>query len=319
MPSNRKKQIPLQPPGCLTPQQTERFYFLWRRLLRYTNQQRDVAKGFLAANVDADLMPVEVAADIRNLLWADDSLLEAYLRNNPDQLSTPDLALVESWKQRIQGTFAVVGVVPEHAIFLFGEDEEERVFGVKGLISPLDEVCPYLPCYVQAVLLPFEDSITYDSFLTPYNVMIGPNMQADWEAEWADAVERGAVVTTLGSSAHAQDPLPRAQNTNARVLKAYEQARRATSASDKLIQRDLQTATTLASDLANSLSPHSLRDLNRSDLEVVLQMADALGSPAEHNQLVASLKRLVRFLLDSGRLDWDEGEMILVRLRESRR
>lgn len=319
MGSKRKQKTPLQPPGCLTPQQTKRFYFLWRRLLRYTNQQRKLVKSFLSGDVDTEGMPVEPAAEIRNSLWADDSLLDTYVRDNPDQLSTDDLAIVMSWKQRIAGTFALLDSLPEHAIFLPDSHEEECVFGVKGLMSPLDEVCPYLPCFVQAVLLPFEDNITYDGFIAPYNVMIGPGIQAEWEAEWANAIELGSVVTTLSGGAYDQDPLLRAQNTSERVLKAYELARRDSSSSDKLIQRDLQAATALANDLANSLSPRSLRALTWADLELVLQTADAFSAEADRKRLMASLKRLTRFLLDTGRLDWIEGEKILAGLRTPRK
>ena len=59
----------------------------------------------------------------------------------------------------------VIPVNP-HADELLGE-KGSTVYGVLGLVSDLEEILPYEPCMVGAVLLPWEDRIIYDSLLTP--------------------------------------------------------------------------------------------------------------------------------------------------------
>lgn len=312
--SRRPKKADV-PKGCLTPQQAERFYFLWRRLLRYVNQRRQVANGFLIGDVDRDSMSAEQAMEIRKVLWADDALLDDYMRENPDILAPADLDTLESWKRRVQGIFVLLRVTKEHALYLHSEEGEDVVYGVKGLQSPIDEVCPLIPCYVEAVLLPFEDYIIYDGLFTSYNVFLGRNITADLKRTYRDVEERGAIITSLTNVPSMEDQLAQVQLTNERVLMAYEMALRATVSSDKIIARDLATATTLAANLASSSSLRSLRKLAWSDIEAELQLSFAFMSRAEYKQVLTSMKRLIRFLRDSERIDWGEADEILSELK----
>ena len=84
----------------LSESEVERFYTIWFPLLHFVNQHRKVVPSFPKEWRNANVSP-EVAVPIRNALWEDDTLREAFIGENPARLSIDDLALVGSWKDRI--------------------------------------------------------------------------------------------------------------------------------------------------------------------------------------------------------------------------
>jgi hypothetical protein len=93
-------------------------------------------------------------AQVRDVLWADVGLREAFIAQNPAGLSAADLAIVASWQHRRAGAFVGLRHLKKYSVFLSSEDS--AVYGVLGLVSGLDEILPFVPCYVNAVLLPWE-------------------------------------------------------------------------------------------------------------------------------------------------------------------
>jgi parallel beta-helix repeat protein len=61
----------------------------------------------------------------------------------------------------------------KYTMFIDGSSAA-NAYGVQGITRLLEEiVSPYLPIYVKAVLIPFEDRIIYDSLLAPYPIHFG--------------------------------------------------------------------------------------------------------------------------------------------------
>lgn len=93
---------------------------------------------------------------------ADETLLEQFIATNPADLSTLDLALVESWRYRLAGSFYIVRALKASTVFL-SDHAPHHAYGVLGLLRPIEEVVGLtLPVYTKAVLLPFEGQIIYD-------------------------------------------------------------------------------------------------------------------------------------------------------------
>ena len=146
--------------------EVERFYRIWFPLLHFVNQHRKLVPSFPKAWRNASVSP-EVAVPLRDVLWEDDALREAFIAENPTRLSQDDLALVESWQHRVSDNFFVFRHLKKYSVFIAGEDPVLG-YGVLGITGPVEEVIgPYLPIYVKAVLIPFEDRIIYDSLLAP--------------------------------------------------------------------------------------------------------------------------------------------------------
>ena len=160
----------------LSPQQTERFYRIWFALLHHIHTERQLAPNFPDTPGIASISPAD-AQLLRNTLWADDSLRETFIAKNPAGLPPADLAVVASWQYRVSGNFFVMRYLKKYTVFL-STSEPAHAYGVLGLVSPLEDVVgPFPPIYVQAVLLPFEDHIIYDSLLMPYPVTFGSGIR----------------------------------------------------------------------------------------------------------------------------------------------
>ncbi len=303
----------------LEPSQVERFYSIWFALLTFVNEQRKVVPERLGIPPGAPWDTGD-ALKIRDVLWADDSLRESFIEQNPAGLSADDLALVGSWKHRVGGTFTVLRQLKKYALFL---GDHKAVYGVLGLVSPYEEILPFLPCYVKATLLPFGDVIITDGLFVRYNVMLGPGIRRNLEATYRDAKERGAIITSLlppEEPPSVEEQLTAAGSTDAKVLDAFRTYLFRTGLSVKVVERDLASVRRLAEDYLLELpEPRSLRELGSAEVRGYLTHLDATEAKAtKRKQARLSLKRLVRFLRDTERMEYWEAQDALEILKEVR-
>jgi len=288
--------------------QTECFYTVWKSLLFFVNRQRQLVPNLLEADPDAQLSVPE-AFEIRQTLWEDETLLDDFITQNPAQLSVENLTLVASWKNRRAGSFFIFKHLKKHSIFI--DDGHGDVFAVKGLVNSIEDVVgPYLPVLVDAVLLPFGDEIIYDSLMQPYNISFGSGIRGNLKATYDDAKERGAILTALavpGKPASPADQADRATATNAKVLQAFQKRLYQSGQSAKIVERDLETVTAFA----RQVLPISLRHVTEDSLSAYL----ASLPTATRGAAVTGFKRFVKFLRDTGRLDGDDAENLLLCLK----
>ena len=81
----------------LPPEQTARFYRIWLALLRYVNEQLHLVPAFPATEERAKLLPLSDELQLRNALWADDTLRARFISANPAGLPSADLAVPSCW------------------------------------------------------------------------------------------------------------------------------------------------------------------------------------------------------------------------------
>jgi hypothetical protein len=298
---------------CLPTREVDRFYSVWKSLLFFANEQYRLIPAWKNANQETKLR-IEDVLPVRDRIWQDDGLFDKFSAQNPDHLPAADLALVESWKHRRQGDFLLLKELKKHAIFL-AQDKTGDVLAVKGLYSPFSEIFEFIPIMVKAVLLPYEGEIICDGLFQPYNISFGGGITGEWNAVYADAKERGEMITCLPRSlkpVSAQEQTKKAETTNKKVLADFEKHLLHTGSSLKIVERDLVTVQQLAlRSLQNPGKPLSLRNLTDKEISAYL-----IGAPADtrHNAAIG-LKRFIQFMRDTGRMDWDEAEELLVVLK----
>src|SRR5437773_693634 len=83
----------------VTPEQVERFYAIWKPLMLFVNRRLRLVPKMLARDFDGPWDPREVLT-LRDALWADDSLLEAFVAENPAKLPDADLETAAGWRHR---------------------------------------------------------------------------------------------------------------------------------------------------------------------------------------------------------------------------
>jgi hypothetical protein len=286
----------------LNPSEVARFYNIWFPLLYYVNQHTTGVPNFPEKWGDASVAPA-VALPVRDALWQRDDLREAFIAENPAQLSASDLALVESWKHRVAGKFFIFRHLKKYSI-LIGGAGTERAYGVVGLTDSLEDIAgPYLPIYVNAVLIPFEDRIIYDSLLTTYAVQFGGGYKQSLNETYRNLQEREGIITQLPADVTLTPA--QAQASNKKVLAAFQKALGASGLSLKMIQEHTATVTDFTHNyLENNTPPQTLLTLTAQDLA-------AYRDAGKGKINTVSFKRLITFLRDSDRLEWDEADSLL--------
>ncbi len=180
----------------LLKEDTDLFFNLMWKLQFYVNQQRQILPG---VNSLEDYMSLssEDKLRVRDTLWGNPDLIDAYVRDNPDGLSAEELDIIQKWKRFVAGTFQIFRFLKKHTIFIGGEGS--RVYGVLSLYDSLEDIFygRPLPVMVQAVLLPFKGQIIYDGLLRGYNVFFGGGIRSGLKEEYMAAKQNDRIITTL--------------------------------------------------------------------------------------------------------------------------
>jgi hypothetical protein len=146
----------------------------------------------------------------RGAAFATPELVGDYVKENPDTLSAADLDTVRSWPQHIiSGQFLIHKERKDGCLFSnSGKNPgQSRIYLVKGLTQPISELVPFLPCFVEARLLPFRGHIITDGLIAPMMVSLGRNMRTSFAAELKESLATSGLITTLpAGAAPAGDP-----------------------------------------------------------------------------------------------------------------
>ena len=290
----------------LAPHEAERFYRIWFALLNYANQERQIVPD-LPPIVPGRGVSSKAILPIRKAVWADDTLRQAFIAENPVHLTPADLALASSWENRISGRFFVLKHLKKYSVFLQNaQGDSPHAYGVLGPLSPLAEVVgPYLPVMIDAVLLPFEGKITYDGLIAPYSISFGPGVRADLNDTFRAAKEREGVLTTLAPPDEEPSPetaMADVGRLNAQITSAFRQWLYRSGLSPRMVEQHVSNIERFANEyMLAQMPPRLLRDVLPNDVYAYLDAAR--GDPKAMNALFTSFKRFLRFLNDSGRMD----------------
>lgn len=170
------------------------FFDNWLRLLSFVNDKYDIIKGFNHP-MDPVGLNIEDVFEIREKLWEDPAIIDEYL--GLEELDSESFEIVSSWKKFIHKTFVIIRQLKKHCIFL--DEEEEIVYGVKGISNPIGERIPRYPFICEMYLIPFKDKIVYDTFVNaPYmNISIVGNMKKSFNDKYIQIKKEKGIKTSL--------------------------------------------------------------------------------------------------------------------------
>lgn len=181
----------------LSEQDASMFYKTWLGLLEFINQMHQIVPGLTDMKNATSLNPQEVY-QIRNKLWEDENLIDEYLQQYGSALSTRETELIRSWKNKLAGKFIICKHLKKYSVFMDTE-KGGNLYGVLGISNPIEDMFPSerLPIYVDAVLIPFEGKIIYDSFLLPYNMSFGSGIKKGLKEDYRYKKEKHGIITSL--------------------------------------------------------------------------------------------------------------------------
>ena len=178
----------------LSEEDIKRFYNIWFNLLDYTNTKCNIAPKIKDLAHSSGINPEDISP-IRDRLWLDNTILDDIVTTNPFQFSEADLSIIKSWKNRVSDKFILLKHLKNYSVFI----GNQNIYGVTGIVSPIDEMFPsnVLPLMIEAVLLPFEGRIIYDSLLMPYRINFGGGAKKGFQEEYRELKDKSGIITSL--------------------------------------------------------------------------------------------------------------------------
>ena len=277
----------------LNTEECEQFYRIWFSLLSYANKREGLVPNFPKTPIIGNIKQQD-AGVIRNAIWSSDYLLSDFVGDNPNHLSIDDMRIAASWEGRINSRFMIIKHLKQHSIFMDVSDNR-KAYGVKGIISPLSEILPFPPpVMVEAVLLPFGNQIIIDSLLMPHNVIFGRGIVNDIKAEFRRLEESQGIIINFNDS----DPTPAIIKGNKKILGEFQKWLGKQSLSIKMQHEHFSNIEIFVRDILNIAPVQSLSQLSAESVSRYLLLSNKANK--------VSMKRLVKFLMDTDRLGFDE-------------
>jgi len=170
------------------------YYELMWSLQLFVNQKKKIHTGIKSLE-DYEQCRTEEKRDVRRTLYAEISLIDVFVQENPQKLSEDKLSIVSGWKHLVQGDFFIERYLKKHAVFIKGMD----VYGVLGIFDSFDELIhrSHLPLKVNAVLLPFKGRIIHDGLLNIYNIDYGSGIKKELKEIYMTAKQNGSIIEDL--------------------------------------------------------------------------------------------------------------------------
>lgn len=183
----------------LSTEDVKLFYKINWALLFYVNQKYPVIKN-LKEPMFKDMPPLNIISLYKNLI-SHIELIDSFVSENTFNFTQEELDIIKSWKNYIQSKFLIMAYLRDYTVFMT-VSSEQKVYGVLGLYDNIrDVIPPFIPQYVDTILLPFRGKIIYCGYIYSYNVRIDDNLRRSFQDESQKARKKFGVITSLAESA----------------------------------------------------------------------------------------------------------------------
>ncbi len=178
----------------LSTQDAGLFFKLMWSLQTYVNLKLEIIPDIGTVD-EYQKLPSSEKLSVREALYDNINLVDAYLEENPQKLSQEELEIIKSWKKFQRGDFFIERLLKKYAIFI----GDEKVYGVLALYETLEDVLPYArwPYYAKTVLLPFKSKVIYDGLLQGYAVSFGGGIKATLRETYMAAKQSGRIIDSF--------------------------------------------------------------------------------------------------------------------------
>ncbi len=168
------------------------FQLMWA-LQFYVNQKLKIVR--ISSLDDYPGVPSGQKVKVREALYENIDLIDAFVRENPQNFPTDHLDIISKWKQFIRGSFFIERQLKKYAVFI----QDDRVYGVLGLNESFDELTfdARLPMFIDTVLLPFKGKITYDGLIGFRNIYFGSGVRRGLKETYMRAKQNNRIIESL--------------------------------------------------------------------------------------------------------------------------
>ena len=182
----------------LSPQDATLYYKLLWPLQFYVNQQLKIIPDVESVEEYRGLLTQDEKLLVRDAMYENIHLLDAFVAENPAGFSADELAIVQSWKHFVAGQFFIERFLKK-AAYLITAEGPSTVYAVFGLQDSIEEIFAYLkpPILVEAVLLPFKGHIIHDGLLQSSSIYFGSGIRESLKEIYMAAKQNGRIIESL--------------------------------------------------------------------------------------------------------------------------
>ena len=166
----------------------ELFYRLWFPLLDFVNRKYHVRPETETIDQEQGVDARDAKA-IADYLWSHPAVLVEYLA--VAELPKEYAQIVAGWKRCKPGRYILERHLKKGSVFISAEDG--AVYMVKGLFSTWEEMLGGCPVLLDAVLIPFLDSIISDGLVVPYHIYFGKGAREDFKEVYMTAKKKQSI------------------------------------------------------------------------------------------------------------------------------
>jgi hypothetical protein len=182
------------------------FYKLHPALMCYANWELKILPDQPGDPEEVYALEPEKRVKVRDALHAQPDLIDRFVEENPFSFKPEELEVVRSWQHALVGRFYIFRYLKHYTVFLSSE-KVPKAYGVLALADPLkDLIGPYLPRFVQTVLLPFQGKIVYDGLLSGYNLIFGGGIKRMLNDTYRRAKADFGIITSLPFAGEEAEP-----------------------------------------------------------------------------------------------------------------
>ena len=202
----------------LSPEDVGLFYKLYPALLLFVNSRCQVED---VATVDQLMyLSADKRWAIREAFVENNNLIDEFVEINPEGFTSEELEIVSCWKKFVKGRFYLFRQLKKHAIFLTVE-EESKAYGVLAISDLFSEIIPFMPIFVNTLLLPFKGKIIYDGLISSQNIYFGGSIKRSINETYNEAKAKYGVITSL-----TDDVKSKKNTSDQNLLKLYLRSER---------------------------------------------------------------------------------------------
>ena len=197
----------------LNNEDAELFYKLYHSLWFFVNKKLNLINNIDSPNEFFGCSSDEIMK-LKDELFKNVQFIDSFINTNPMNFSPEELEIIKSWKNFIKEKLLIFRYLKNYTIFL-DINNPPKAYGVLALRSYFDEILGSdLPIMVDAILLPFKESIIYDGILPNYPIIFGGNKRREFNDIYQEAKFRYGIITSYA--------VPKElEKTNAEILRFY--------------------------------------------------------------------------------------------------
>lgn len=291
----------------LTTFQIQRFYEIFLPLLEYVNEITETLPEH-SLKPFKNSIDEQAAGELRDALWTNAWIIDKFVKENPYKMSPENLQTAKEWNNFRYDDFILGKVLRGRGIFIPVNDAK-IFYSVYPLFSPFEEILPEIPILLRTAIIPFENVLICDGLFKAHAVSFGPGyrkMINDW---YINAKELNKIKTSMLPQAPLTEKEKQIQieKTNKSVLRYFKQYSRNEGRSEKITNRDYETAKTFGSFLKSE--PGGIISLREISKDNFFEYVSKVGEISKTMRI--GLRRFFEYLAYTERIDWELAEEIL--------